>query len=66
MKNEKIILILLSLSVVVALWGILKTLQAPLSLVSIILGVVLCLGLETCIIKEAIKKLLWLQSHRVS
>ena len=56
--HAKIIFVFLSLSVVVATWGILKTLQAPLSLVSTVLGVVFCLGLETCIVKEAIKKLL--------
>ena len=57
--NEKIILTFLSLSVVVAVWGILKTLQAPLSLVSTILGVLFLGGLEACIVREAIKKLSW-------
>lgn len=55
--NAKITLIFLSLSVVVAVWGILKTLQAPLSLVSTILGVLFFLGLETYIVREAIHKL---------
>ena len=62
--NAKIILLFLSLSVVVAVWGILKTLQAPLSLVSTILGVLFCLGIEACIVREAIKKLCWQQYIR--
>ncbi len=53
----KIILICLSLSVVIVIWGIMKTLQAPLSLANTILGVALCLGIETFIVKEAIKGL---------
>lgn len=57
--HAKMIFVFLSLSAVVAAWGISKTLQAPLSLVSTIFGVIFCLGLEAYIVKEAIKKILW-------
>jgi hypothetical protein len=55
--HTKIIFFFLSVSIIVATLGILKALQAPLSLVSTVFGIAFFSVIEACIVREAIKKL---------